>query len=322
MKMKSLKLLAFLLVAVFLFSVIGVAQNKTVKLGADSFILGAHMRIAKEKGFFEEVGIDSKVLTFSYGVDTVNAILTGETHIGVSMDFAMLTRLTTHKLRILATMIEPEPGWHKLATSKEIENAQDLAGKRMGVASGTLQEFVTYKHLQTKGVPKEKVEFKSFTSLYEIVAALGKKQVDAAWVWAQGVEKAKEFNHVHILYDDSEAGHRSYGFVVASKEFVEENPEIAMKFTQVMIKTTDWIKNNMEEAAKIISGQLGAPEDTVLQEMKRENYCYRFNQAHQDHLTTLLDWMYETEVIEEEIDITNHLALSPLREVDPEKVDL
>lgn len=316
--MKRLVMCAVLVTLMGLVSVFAVPA----RFGADSFILGAQMRVAQANGIFENYGIDAEVLTFSYGVHTVDAILTGQTDFGVCMDFAMLTRLVTDQLVILATIIEPAPGWHKLAVTSDIQGPQDLIGKRLGVAAGTLQEYVTYKYLEVNGIPKDAVTYVKFTSLYDIVAAIGTGDIDGAWVWAQGVEKALEFEGVHILCDDGAAGHRSYGFFVASVDFVRANPELMIRIIRALEDVTEWIVENLEDAAKIVAEQVGAPEDTVLTEMQRENYCFKLTQAHVDHLNDLLSWMYDAGIIERELKAEDYIEECPLRMVDPEAVDM
>jgi len=298
------------------------ASEATARFGADSFILGAQMRVAQAEGLFDDYGIDAEVLTFSYGVDTVDAILTGQTDFGVCMDFAMLTRLVTEQLVILATIIEPAPGWHKLAVRAEIQGPQDLIGKKLGVAAGTLQEYVTYKYLEVNNIPKDAVKYVKFTSLYDIVAALGTGDIDGAWVWAQGVEKALEFGGIHILCDDSAAGHRSYGFLVASIDFVRSNPELTIRIMRAFRDVTTWILENMEDAARIVAEQVGAPEDTVLTEMQRENYCFKLTTAHVDHLNSLLSWMYEAGIIDKQLKAEDYIEECPLKMIDPEAVTL
>jgi len=239
------------------------ASEATARFGADSFILGAQMRVAQAEGLFDDYGIDAEVLTFSYGVDT-----------------------------------------------------------KLGVAAGTLQEYVTYKYLEVNNIPKNAVKYVKFTSLYDIVAALGTGDIDGAWVWAQGVEKALEFGGIHILCDDSAAGHRSYGFLVASIDFVRSNPELTIRIMRAFRDVTTWILENMEDAARIVAEQVGAPEDTVLTEMQRENYCFKLTTAHVDHLNSLLSWMYEAGIIDKQLKAEDYIEECPLKMIDPEAVTL
>lgn len=292
-----------------------------VRFGVGSFVLGAQVRAAMEKGIFEKHGIEAKILTYSYGVGSVDAILTGQGDFGVCMDFAILTRLVTDQFVILATIIEPETGWHKLAVTADIQEPGDLVDKKLGLATGTLQEYVTYKYLEVNGIPKDDVNCLRFTALYDIVAAIGTGDIDGAWVWGPGVEESLKTEGIHILCDDSAAGHRSYGFLVASIDFVRANRELTVSIMKALMEASDWIINNMEEAAEIVSEQVGAPKEIVLAEMERENYCLKFGGAHVDHLNSLLSWMYETEIIEKHLEAEYYINTSPLWMSNPKSVE-
>ncbi|MEM3658297.1 MAG: ABC transporter substrate-binding protein [Candidatus Hadarchaeum sp.] len=313
------RLLIVLIWAAVLGLTADVCASPPVRFGVDSFILGAQIRVALEKGIFQKYGIDAEVLTFSYGVNTLDAILTGQSDFGVCMDFAMLTRLKTDKLVILATIIEPEPGWHKLVATADVKEPKDLMGKTMGVAPGTLQQYVTFKYLDVNGIPRNAVKYVELPALFDIVAALG-RGIDAAWVWGTGTDEALKIPGIHLICDDSAAGHRSYGFLVASADFVRANRDLTVAIIESLIETTDWIVNNLEEAATLVAKQIGAPRDTVLMEMKRERYCLKIDKAHTDALQNLVAWMYETGLIERLLSIEYYVNTALLWMADPTRV--
>ncbi len=285
----------------------------TPRYGVDGFVLGAQFRVAEKQGWFAEEHITPNIQTFSYGVDTIDAILAGKTDFGVVLDFALLTRMVTKQLVILATIIEPESGWHKLAVKEGISGPQDLRGKRLGVAKGTLQEFVSIKYLQVNGVPEDSVEFLSFASLFEIVAALKSGKVDAAWVWAQGTDEVKATQGLKILVDDSAAKAQSYGFLVVGKSYLENNRAGVEATVSVLKKTTDWIVGNIGEASKIVATDVGAPEDRILTEMEREHWSLSFEKKHLDALNALYNFLEDREVIKDKYNLTDFIDLDPLK---------
>ncbi|MEW5814451.1 MAG: ABC transporter substrate-binding protein [Spirochaetota bacterium] len=283
------------------------------RYGVDGFVLGAQFRVAEEKGWFADENVVPNIQAFSYGVDTIDAILAGKTDFGVVLDFALLTRLSTQKLVILATIIEPEPGWHKLAARDGISGAADLVGKKIGVAKGTLQEFVSIKYLQVNNVPENKVEFLAFASLFEIVAALKSGKIDAAWVWGQGTDEVKATKGLNILVDDSAAKSQSYGFLVVGSDYLNANRAGVEATMKVVNKATGWITGNIEEASKIIANDVGAPEDRVLSEMKKEHWTLNFRKEHLDSLKALYKFLRDRDIIKEDFDIMNLVDLGPLK---------
>jgi NitT/TauT family transport system substrate-binding protein len=100
------------------------AEN--VRIGVDFNVLGAQVWVAQEKGLFEKHGINAEIIPLRFGVDTIDATLTGQIDFGLGLDFATTTRLKSGQLKILAAVIEPEAGFHKLAV---VESIHELAMK-------------------------------------------------------------------------------------------------------------------------------------------------------------------------------------------------
>ncbi|MFZ5925293.1 MAG: ABC transporter substrate-binding protein [Bacillota bacterium] len=298
------------------------AGTSQVRMGVDSFILGAQIHVASERGLFKKYGIEPVVQVFSYGADTLDAVLAGRSDLGVGMDFATLTRLPAGALRLVATIMEPDPGFHKLAVRKGITGPEDLRGKRLGVAQGTLQQYVTLRYLEVNNVPKDSVKLVPFSSIFEIVAALRAGGIDAAWVWGAGTDQAKEIPDVSILTDDSAARNQSLAFLVASRQLVERNPQALVATLKALAEATDWMLSNMEEASKIVADKVKAPQAQVLTEMKREHYMLTLKVSQLETLERLAAFMSESGILKEKLPVRQYVAPQLLREVDPARVAL
>ncbi len=293
-----------------------------VRFGVDSFILGAQVHVAEARGLFARYGVAPEVQVFSYGVDTLDAVLAGRTDFGVGLDFPTLARLVPGQLRIVSAIIEPDPGFHKLAVRSGIRSGADLAGKRLGIAPGTLQHYVSIRYLDVSGVPRSSVQFTPFSSLFEIVASLRAGRIDAAWVWGDGVEQAKQIPGVIILTDDGAAQTRSVGYMVVSRKMVEEQPDTVVRVLKALAEATDWMNANLEEASRIVARKVGAPQDRVLAEMRRENYTLSLRREHLETLDRLAAFMMENGILKQRPPIEQYVVGGPLREVHRARVDL
>lgn len=298
------------------------ADVGTVRYSVDSFVLGAQVHVAQARGLFDTYGIRPDINVFATGIDGLDAVLSGQSDMAFGLDFATLTRLPTDRLRIVSAAIEPLPGFHKLAVRDGISQAADLAGTKMGVAEGTLQQYVTARYLEVNGLEASSVEQVPFTSVFEIVGALRARQIDAAWVWAQGVEEATAIPGVTILTDDSAAQIRSIGYVVASRSFLEERPEAVAATLAAFAEATDWMTGNLPEASEIVAEAIGADAADVLPVMERQNYTIGLKAEYFELLQTLADFMLERGVIETEIDAARVVVAEPLRQAAPDRVDL
>lgn len=311
------------LVAAFLAGVPAGAQPPvTVSFGVDSFILGAPVHVAAERGIFQKYGIRPVVQPFAFGIDTVDGVLAGRTDVGFALDFPLLLRLQTGQLRVVAAVIEPEPGFHKLAVRRGIAGAADLRGKRLGIAQGTLQHFVTIRYLQVGGVSPADVQLVPLPSLFEIVAALRRGSIDAAWVWGQGTDEARQIEGVRILTDDSAAQHRSYGYMVVSAGYLRSRPEVVVATLKALVEATDWMNQNLPAAAAIISRRNKAPEDRVLTELRRQHSTVSLQRRHIDALSGLLGFMLENQILKTAIAVPEFFVIRPLQQAAPDRVKI
>ncbi len=296
------------------------AAPTQVRFGVDAFILGAQIHVAEERGLFKKYGIDPEVQVFSYGSDTLDAVLAGRSDFGVALDFATLTRLPAGQLRIVAAIMEPSPGFHKLAVRSGINGPEDLKGKRIGVAQGTLQHYVTLRYLNVNHIPTDSVKITPFSSLFEIVGALRAGRIDAAWVWGNGTDQAKEIPGVKILTDDSAARNQSTGYLVVSRQLLDRNPAAVKGTLQALAEATDWMVKNMDDASKIVAARVKAPQAEVLTEMKRENYTFGLKTSQLETLDNLEEFMVTNGILKKALAVRTYVDFAPLREVAPGRV--
>jgi NitT/TauT family transport system substrate-binding protein len=292
----------------------------TVRFGVDSFILGSPVYIADELRIFQKVGIRPVIQPFSFGIDTIDGVLAGRTDVGFALDFPLLLRLQTGQLRVVAAVIEPEPGFHKLAARRGISGPADMRGKRLGIAQGTLQHFVTIRYLQVSGVNLAEVQLVPLPSLFEIVAALRRGSIDAAWVWGPGTDEAQQIEGVRILTDDSAAQHRSYGYMVVGAQYLAGRPEGVVAALKALVEATDWLNRNLPAAARIISRRNNAPEDRVLTELRKQNSTVSLQRKHVNALSDLLGFMLENNMLRTRISVPDFFVTRPLQEAAPDRV--
>ncbi len=301
---------------------VGAQAPVPVSFGVDSFILGAPVHVAAELGIFQKYGIRPTVQPFSFGIDTVDGVLAGRTDVGFALDFPLLIRMQTGQLRVVATVIEPDPGFHKLAARRGIAGAADMRGKRLGIAQGTLQHFVTIRYLQVNGIGTAEVQLIPLPSLFEIVAALRRGSIDAAWVWGQGTEESQQIEGVRILTDDSAAQHRSYGYMVVSARYLQTRPDTVVGILRALVEATDWMNKNLPAAAAIISKRNNAPENRVLTELRKQNSTVSLQRKHIDALSGLLDFMLENQILKTRVAVPDFFVIRPLQQAAPDRVKI
>jgi NitT/TauT family transport system substrate-binding protein len=236
---------------------------QTVRFGVDAYTTGSQIWVAKDLGYFEEEGINAEITTFATGVEAIDALLVGRADMAVGLDFPIVSRIQGGKLTVLAGIFHSTPGFHKLVVSNDITQAADLAGKTIGIATGTAEHLITMKYLEANGISEDEVEIVGFTSLMEIVASLRSGRIDASFVWADGTEKAIAGGNHYVLVDDSAANLQGSAYIAAATGFTEANPQATIAVLKALDRASAYITENREDAAAIIARNTRAPADTV-----------------------------------------------------------
>lgn len=298
------------------------ASAQTVRITVDSFTLGSQAWVAQDRGYLQKSGIDPQIQIYSTGADGLDAILTGQADMGFALDFASLTRMVTDQLRIVASNMEPLPGFHQFAVKSGIQGPSDLVGKTVAIAPGTSQQYVTLRYLQINRVPLDKVKIVSLSSVFDIVSALRSGSVDAAFVWGPGVQQATSIPGVRILTSDAAARVRSVGYVVVRKDFLAKRFGAVVNTLKALALSTSWIRNNMSAAAQIVSSRNKAPVETVLASLKTQNFQLRLTSSELDALRSLAGFEYGAGITKTRVVVKRIVDYRALKRVNPRSVQL
>ena len=261
-----------------------------VTIGVDFNVIGAQVWIAQDKGFFRKHGVNASVQPFAFGIDTVDAVLAGRLDFGMAIDFALNPRLRSGQLRMISAIIEPDPGFHKLAVRASIQKPEDLAGKRIGLAKGTSAHLVTLSYLRRFGVNPDTEILIPMPSLTEIVASLRADRIDAAFVWGDAVARAMEIPNVRILGDDTPANVLLNGYLVTSEKVSARRPQAVKSVLMALIDATEWMRANFEEGVDIVASHAKSPRERVKAEMLIENYTISLKPKQLDGFEKVADF--------------------------------
>ena len=241
-------------------------------------IFYAPQYVAIEEGYFEEEGLDLTLVT-GFGADKVlTALISGEADIGFmgaeasvyayqegatdpAVNFAQLTQRAGNFLVAREEM--PDFKW------------EDLKGKKvLGGRKGGMPEMVFEYILRKNGLDPQKDLTIDQSIDFGSTAAAFTGDVSADFTVefepsATALEKEGAGYVVASLGVDS--GYVPYTSYSAKTSYMEKNPEIIQKFTNVLQKGMEYIQSHTpEEIAKVIAPQFAETDlDTVTAIVKR-----------------------------------------------------
>lgn len=145
----------------------------------------------------------------------------------------------------------------------DIKEVADLAGKKVGVAFGTVQHYVIYKRLEEAGLSVEDVELINL-SVADSYTALAAGEIDAI-VIGRGESIADRVEFIGDFYYNIE-------YTLVRGAFAKEHPDIVSKYLAVLQTAGNYTKENPEEAAKIAAEGSGKSEESLLETFKAGVY--------------------------------------------------
>ncbi|MGH3586370.1 MAG: ABC transporter substrate-binding protein, partial [Pseudonocardia sp.] len=234
-------------------------QLTAVDAGYVSAVDQLGLPIALETGAFEEQGLDVRLAQpFPTGVDSLNALQAGEVDfiqvgtpaIGAAqrgLDLVLLGNYTgsASKRAIDDTMaVVARPG-----SGISGADLASLRGKRVGVSIGSINHLYLLGLLGQLQIPVEQVEIVN-TAPPDMPVALQTSGIDAAVVWdpwpitiQRQVEGAEEVvrggGYIPFV-----------GYIVAMREFVEQNPDVVSRFLTARATADQWMREHPDEAAE------------------------------------------------------------------------
>jgi ABC-type nitrate/sulfonate/bicarbonate transport system substrate-binding protein len=298
-------------------SVVAGNAQETVRYATDGYGMGALAIIASDQGILEKEGIKPVVQTYSYGVDTVDAVLAGNADFGVIIDFPLLTRFAAGKLMSPAIIAEPLPGWHKLYTRADLEIPAGLKGKSIGVATGTAQEFVTRTYLTDGGLnPDQDVQMVGFSSLFEIVGAMKAGRIDAAWIWGEGVATIDADEGWKFIADDGIVNQSTSALLVTTKEYYANNKDTVVRTLRGFQKASEYLGANLDAAADQIAKKVGGDAAQIKNVVSQQRYGLTFGPRAMSSLKAKYDFLVKAGKIEP-YDFAAQFDTSALKEAMP-----
>jgi NitT/TauT family transport system substrate-binding protein len=293
-----------------------------IRVGAVSISFSYQFRVAKNAGIFDKYNIDAEVFTFSYGIDTLNATILGETDSAQAADFAVASRLAEgNNLRILSHILSYKRDADLLyANDPSIAGVADLKGKKVGVQKATVNEYVWAQFFAKQGLDPNDVEQVYLSSQAELLAAFQSKQIDAYWVARENESVAKEVDGNHKLGDYNLVGFFPRAYVLLDKDFLAKNTEGAVRFLQALDEATKFINEKPDEAAAIVAKDLKIPIDAARAGIDAYHYEIRLSQEDIDNITDVAEWSIANGLIRTAYDVKEFIYLDAIQEAFPDRV--
>ena len=218
---------------------------------------------AKEKGFFEEEGLNVTLTQFEDGPTIIAAMENGSVNFGYIGQGA-------HKLCVQgnATIIALShiSNGDALIGGPGISTVEDLKGKTVAYSSGTSSEDILRNALTAHNMTMDDIQAMDMDAP-SIVTAMMSGGVDACATWSpnsltilEGMEGTTKLAD-NMTFSDTTVSLASW---IATPKYLEENRDVAVRFVRALMKAMDYAADgNYEEVAQWCATQAALDYDTM-----------------------------------------------------------
>lgn len=213
--------------------------------------------VAKEKGFYKDLGIDLEIVQPSEG-DSATLVATEKADFGVSYQEDVTYALTKEKdplpVKAIATIIQHNTSGFASPESKNIKTPKDFEGKTYGGWGSPSEEAIIKLAMEKNGADFSKLNRVDIGQDDFFTAT--KKNIDFAWVFYgwDGIQAQllkEKINYIPIKDIDTSLDYYTPILITNSKT-IKENPELVKKFMEATAKGYDFAISNPKESAEIL----------------------------------------------------------------------
>lgn len=224
--------------------------------------------VALEKGFFD--GIDVELVdTVAGGATAVEMVSSGDVQGCLLSNMALCNAVNAGMPVIAVADIQsafkeaPLEEFYVRADS-DIYSIEDLKGKKIAINLVKSSFHYTWlMELEKAGMTEDDVTFVNL-SFAEQKEALLNGTVDAIGLMQPYSGMARNDSECRQLYTAVDSfGERQFCEILLNSEWAEKNPDTAKAFVAGIAKAADWIKDNQDEAKRIIAKYTGIDAEYI-----------------------------------------------------------
>ena len=280
-----------------------------IRIGWVYAMANAPVLVADSNGYFEEQGLDTKLLSFTSGPLLKQAMVAGEidlAYIGSPPVYHWFSRGLESKI-----LAKVNYGQAAVVSRKDsgIAALADLEGRKMaGVRKGSGMDVLLRGFVfgEAAGlVPDEDARIISMPS-GNMGPSLESKVVDAAFMWEPFVSQFLLRGNTRVIFDINEAVPRYPWYIIsAMPEAMENRPEAIVKALRAHKKAVDFLNSGEDAGNDVIAaafklGEVAGPDGTVYpptevvrQARARLGWEWSLNDADVAFIQRLMDWSLE-----------------------------
>lgn len=206
--------------------------------------------IAKEKGFYKDLGLDVEIKPFHFGINVPSVVDEGKADFGIGRETLILDRANGKKIVALYALFQATP-LILLTTNEHINKIEDFANKRIMTTADDSSEVSIKAMIISKKVKIDQLHFIKHT--HNIDDLINKKtDIMSAYI-SKFPFDLKERGIKYKIFDPKDYGFDMYSdFLFTSENMINNDPDSVEAFKKASLKGWEYAYSNIDETVNLI----------------------------------------------------------------------
>lgn len=266
--------------------------------------------VAKDKGYFEEEGLDVEIITpGETGADQL--VASGKAEFGVSYQEGITqARVQGVPLVSIAAIIQHNTSGFASPAEKNIKSPKDFESKTYGGWGSPVEKAVMSSLMNLEKTDVEKVNFVNMGDTDFFTAV--KRDIDFAWIYYgwTGIEAELRGEKLNMVYLTDYTDKLDYYTPVlsTSEKMIDQHSDTVKAFVKASSKGYEFAIDNPEEAANILLKAVPDLDSDLVkasQEWLSPRYqddAAQWGEQKLEVWENYANWMYDNKLLEKKLD--------------------
>ncbi|WP_428024916.1 ABC transporter substrate-binding protein [Arcobacter sp.] len=207
--------------------------------------------IAKEKGFYKDLGIETQFIEYDPDINIVDKVLSKEVDFGMTSSSLLIDKSKGKDVVLLGTIFQSSPLVLIALKNSNIKTIKDIKNKKV-MLTNEQEMFATLQSmLKVNDISLDDLNIIDHS--YNVYDLIDKKTDLMLGYVTNEPFLLKEKGYESIIFHPKDYGFDFYEeLIFTSKELLNKDPKLVKDFYDATIKGWEYAFNNIEETAKLI----------------------------------------------------------------------
>lgn len=277
------------------------------------------------QGIFAKYGIDLEIVSCGYGTAAFDAVVSGDADIAEMYDYEVVNRIgNTYGIYNYVVFSEMTPASELsgglYVAPDYVDNLEALDGSEGFMTTiGTVNHYFMSKAIEWLGIDYDKQNIMNVESVGTALT-LAHEECATAYVVSGANTTTIETDEWQQVVSFEELGITTGTYLVADKEYVDENAELIANYLLALEESARCINEDIEKNAIRIADTIGTRKKVFKEIWTTYSLTPGFTEEGAVHLNEIRAWAYDAGHFDAEYDIKEFIDLSVIESVFPDRI--